>query len=136
MVRALIRTIYDVCTYIKNKPYHGSARAMLHDQDLPMHLWVEVARTAVYVQNRTPHIVLENKTPEEVFSSKKPEVSHLRIFGCPMYIHIPKEKRTKLDPSGKKGVFVGYSESSKAYRIYFPRFKKIDLSRDVTFDKD
>ena len=53
-----------------------------------------------------------------------------------MYIHIPKEKRTKLDPLGKKGIFVGYSESSKAYRIYFPGFKKIDISRDVTFDED
>ena len=28
-----------------------------------------------------------------------------------------------------------YSESSKAYRIYFPRFKNIDISRDVTFDE-
>ena len=51
-----------------------------------------------------------------------------------MYIHIPKQKRTKLDPSGKKGIFVGYSESLKAYRIYFTGFKKIDISRDVTFD--
>ena len=90
-----------------------------------MHLWAEATRTAVYVQNCTPHRVLENKTPKEVFSGKKREVSHLRIFGCPVYIHIPKEKRTKLDPSGKKGIFVGYSESSKAYRIYFPGFKKI-----------
>ena len=46
-----------------------------------------------------------------------------------MYIHIPKEKR-------KKGIFVGYSESSKAYRIYFPGFKKIDIRRDVTFYED
>ena len=53
-----------------------------------------------------------------------------------MYIQIPKEKSTKLDPSGKKGIFVGYSESSKAYRIYFPRYKKIDINRDVTFDED
>ena len=53
-----------------------------------------------------------------------------------MYIHIPKEKRTKLDPSGRKGIFVGYSESSKDYRIYFPGFKRIDISRDVTFDED
>ena len=53
-----------------------------------------------------------------------------------MYIRIPKEKRTKLDSSGKKGIFVGYSESLKAYRIYFPGFKKIDISRDVTFDED
>ena len=53
-----------------------------------------------------------------------------------MYIHIPKERRTKLDPSGKKGIFVGYSESLKAYRIYFPGYKKIDISKDVTFDED
>ena len=109
---------------------------MLHDQDLCMHLWAEAARIAVYVQNRTPHRVLENKTPEEVFSIKKPKFSHLRMFGYPIYIHIPKEKRTKLDPSGEKGIFVGYSESSKAYRIYFPGYKKIDISRDVTFDED
>ena len=83
-----------------------ATRAILHDQYIPMHLWVEAARTIVYVQNHTPHRVIENKNLEEVFSSKKPEVSHLRIFGCPMYIHIPKEKRTKLDPSGKKGIFV------------------------------
>ena len=84
-----------------------AAKAMLHDQDLLMHLWVEAARTVVYVQNRTPHRVLDNKTPKEAFLGEKPEVNHLRIFGCPVYIHIPKEKRTKLDPSGSKGIFIG-----------------------------
>ena len=101
-----------------------------------MHLWAEATKTMVYVQNCTPHRVLKNETPEEVSSIKKLEVSHLRIFGCPVYIHIPKEKRMKLDPSGKKHIFVGYSESSKAYRIYFLGFKKIDINRDVTFDAD
>ena len=75
-----------------------AARAMLHDLDLPMHLWAEAARTTVYVQNRTPHRILDNKTPEEAFFGEKLEVNHLRIFGCPVYIHIPKEKRIKLDP--------------------------------------
>ena len=67
-----------------------ATRVMLHDQDLPMHIWVEAARIVVYVQNRTQHRVLVNNTPEEVFSSKKLEVSHLRIFGFLVYIHIPK----------------------------------------------
>ena len=120
----------------KNRTIMEATRAMLHDQDLPMHLWAEAAKTTVYVQNCTPHRVLENKTPKEVFSGKKPEVIHLRIFSCPVYIHIPKEKRIKLDPSGKKGIFVGYFESSKAYIIYFPGYKKIDISRDVTFDEN
>ena len=104
-----------------------AARSMLHDQDLPMHLWAEAARTTMYVQSHTPHRVIENKTLEEVFSCKKQEVIHLRIFGYPVYIHIPKGKRTKLDPSRKKGIFVGYSKRSKAYRIYFLGFKKIEI---------
>ena len=85
-----------------------AVNTMIYDQDLPMHLWEEAARTAVYVHNRLSHNALGFKTPEEMFTGKKPEVIHLKIFGCPVYIHIPKEKRTKLDPSGKKGIFVGY----------------------------
>ena len=33
----------------KNRTIMEAARAMLHDQDLPMHLWAEVARTLMYV---------------------------------------------------------------------------------------
>jgi hypothetical protein len=66
----------------------------------------------------------------------KPEVGHFRIFGCPVYFHVPKEKRTKLDPSGRKGTFVGYNESSKAYRIYIPGQRQIEVSRDVTFEEE
>jgi len=71
-----------------------------------------------------------------MFTGNKPEVSHLRIFGCPVYVHVPKEKRSKLDPSGKKGIFVGYSDSSKGYKVHFPGLKKIEVSPDVVFDED
>jgi transposase InsO family protein len=120
----------------KNRTICEAARAMMYDQNLPLSLWAEAASTAVYIQNRCPHKALEEKTPEEVFTGKKPSVDHLRIFGSPVYIHIPKEKRTKLEPSGKKGTFVGYSETSKAYRIYVPGQKFIEVSRDVTFHEE
>ena len=42
----------------------------------------------------------------------------------------------KLEPSGKKGIFVGYSESSKAYRFYILGFRNIETSIVVTFDED
>jgi hypothetical protein len=111
-------------------------KAMIHDQGLPMYLWEKVAMTIVYVQNISPQQVLENKTPEEIFLGDKPEVNHLRIFGCHAYVHVPKDKRTKLDPSGKKVVFVGYSDTSKAYKVYILGHRKIDISRDVTFDEN
>jgi transposase InsO family protein len=94
----------------KNKTICEAARAMMYDQDLPLSLWVEAACIAVYVHNKCPHARLGEKTSEEVFIGKKPAVDHLRIFGSPVYIHVPKEKRTKLEPSGKKGIFVGYSK--------------------------
>ena len=77
-----------------------------YDQDLPMCLWVEVTMTIVYVQKRLFHSTLGFKTSEEMFTGMKLEVSHLKNFGCPVFIHIPKEKRNKLEPSGKKGIFV------------------------------
>ena len=80
------------------KETHFYLMDILHKLILTNSYVSKYPNTMVYVQNRTPHRVLENKTPEEVFSDKKPKVIHLRIFGCPMYIHIPKEKRTKLDP--------------------------------------
>ena len=52
-----------------------------------------------------------------------------------MYIHIQKEKTNKLDPFGRKSIFVGYSDTSNSYQIYFPGFKKVNISRDVTFDE-
>lgn len=67
-----------------------------------------------------------DKTPEELFTGVKPEVGHLRIFGCPVYFHVPKEKRSKLEASRKKGMFVGYCENSKAYKIYVPGQRKLN----------
>jgi hypothetical protein len=74
-------------------------------------------------------------TPKEAFLGKKPNVENLRIFGFHVYSHIPKDKRNKLEPSGKKGIFMGYSESSKDYRIYILEEHNIEVSRDVTFNE-
>jgi hypothetical protein len=101
-----------------------------------MCLWEEAAMTTVYVKNRLSHSALGLKTLEGMFTRKKTEVSHLKIFGCPIFIHILKEKRSKMEPSGKKGIFVGYCEVSKAFKIYIPGHRHIEINRDMTFDED
>jgi transposase InsO family protein len=108
----------------KNRAIVGAARSMLHDQALPFYLWAEACSTAVYLQNRSPHRALGRKTPEEAFTGSRPDVEHLRIFGCLTFSHVPSEKRTKLDPTAEKGILVGYSEVSKAYRIYIPALEE------------
>jgi hypothetical protein len=120
----------------KNRAIVGAARAMLHDQGLPLFLWAEACYTAVYLQNRSPHKAVGSMTPEEAFSGKKPEVGHFRIFGCITYSYVPSEKRTKLEPMAERGIFVGYSETSKAFHIYLPSLRKTVLRRDVRFEED
>jgi hypothetical protein len=90
----------------------------------------------MYIQNKCPHAILKDNAPQEVFSGIKPDIGNLRIFVCSVYIHVPKEKRTKMEPSGKKGVFVGYTANSKAYRIYVPCQRKIEVRRDVAFHEE
>ena len=60
----------------------------------------------------------------------------MRIFDTPVYIHVPKEKRLKLEPFEKKRTFVGYSERSEAYRIYVLGQRYIEVSRDVIFHEE
>jgi hypothetical protein len=76
----------------KNRTICEAARAMMHDQNLPLSLWAEAASIAVYIQNRCPHKAFEAKNPEEVFTGCKPSIDHLRIFGSPVYIHISKRE--------------------------------------------
>lgn len=50
-----------------------------------------------------------------------------------MAVHIPKERRLKLDAKSKEGIFVGYSENVKGYRIYFQQSKKVEILNDIIF---
>ncbi|KAK2574783.1 hypothetical protein KPH14_013025, partial [Odynerus spinipes] len=62
-----------------------------------------------------------------------PDVGNLHVFGCTAYVHIPAEKRRKLDEKAEKLIFVGYSEESKAFRLLHKDTNTITISRDVIF---
>jgi hypothetical protein len=111
------------------------ARAMLNEKNLPNYFWVEVVATVVYIMNRTPTSIVHGMTLEEKFISKKPNVSHLIMFGCITYVHVPNEKRSKLDPKAKKCIFIRYSLEQKGYRCFNLSTRKLQGSRDVMFDE-
>ena len=101
-----------------------------------MKFWVEAASTAVFLQNRFPTKALEDKTPFEAWYGYKPSLNFLRVFGCVCFSHIPQVKRDKLDKKLEPNIFVGYSSSSKAYKVYQPQTGKLIVSRDVFFNED
>jgi len=106
---------------------------MIHDQDLAMLLWEEACNTTIYVQKRIPHKILGDKNLEKEFSRVNLEIGHLRIFDCLFYIHVHVDKRTKMEPLGYKGIFVGYNDTSKDYRVFIRVQMKTNASRDVKF---
>ncbi len=57
------------------------------------------------------------------------------MFGCIAYVHVPDEKRSKLDPKTEKCIFIGYSLEQKGYRCFNPSTLKLQVSRDVVFDE-
>ncbi len=70
---------------------------MILAQGLGLEFWGEAMNTAVYIKNRCLTKALDSKTPQEAWNGRKPNVSHLRVFGCKAFTHVPDEKRTKLE---------------------------------------
>nr|GEU62943.1 retrovirus-related Pol polyprotein from transposon TNT 1-94 [Tanacetum cinerariifolium] len=63
------------------------------------------------------------------------DYSNLRVFGCPVYVHV---NEGKLVPRAVKCIFLGYGSGVKGYRVWCldPKYRKIIHSRDVTFNED
>eukprot|EP00253_Pinus_taeda_P020075 PITA_20075 len=120
----------------KNRSIVGAVREMLHDHDLPLHLWAKTCNTMVYVQNHSPHQILEMKTPEEAYSGKRPDVGHFRIFGSLVYFHVTKDAWKKLEPTIELGIFVGYIDTPHNYLVYFSTNRMTVVRRDVRFDEE
>ncbi|CAB0002598.1 unnamed protein product, partial [Nesidiocoris tenuis] len=112
------------------------ARALIADSNQDLRMWAEAANTAVYLLNRSPAKKIPKSTPEEKWSGHRVDLSHLKIFGCPAFCHIPKANRKKLDFKSKEYVFVGYSEEIKGYRLFDPSSQNIKIARDITFDEN
>ena len=88
----------------------------------------------VYVQNKSLHQTLKNITPEEVITGINPEI-HLRLFGCPMYFHVPKEKKSKLDPLERKDTLnlQGHSKSTSLVRDRLRQAETLSLKKRYSF---
>lgn len=111
------------------------ALSMIYSNGLPVYLWAEAIHTACYLMNRVPNRKSTTSTPFETWFGRKPHVSHLRIFGSTAFVHVPEQKRRKLDKKSERVVFVGYGDSDKLFRVYSPARRCVVIVTDIIFDE-
>lgn len=86
----------------KNRTLMECAHSVLKGKNLSNGFWAKALNTAMYFKNRSPTKCMDYKTPFEAVFGFKPTISHLRVFGCKAFSHVPKEDKKKLDSKAIK----------------------------------
>ena len=120
----------------KNRTMMNMVRSMLSDKNIPKTFWPEAVNWTIYVLNRCPTLAVKNVTPEKAWSGVKPSVDHFWVFGCITHVHVPEERRIKLDNRSITCVLLGVSEKSKGYMLFDPIAKRVVVSKDVIFEEE
>ncbi|KAG5871635.1 hypothetical protein JTB14_031315 [Gonioctena quinquepunctata] len=94
---------------------------MLVESHSPKEMWAGAANTAFHLLNRFPAKKIRGATPEEKWTGCKVNLSHLKVFGCKAYVHVPdmkiknltkRERRSKIDIQPEVPILTELSEVS------------------------
>ena len=113
-----------------NRTLMEKVRCLLSESGLEEIFWAEAASTVAYLVNRSPAFAVDHNVPEELWLNRKSGYKHLRRFGSVAYVH---QDQGKLKPRALKGVFLGYPQGTKGYKIWLLEEMKCVISRNVIF---
>ena len=129
-----ISSKHDDMFELKMRTVSESTRAMLHAKNLPYLFWAEAMNTACYVYNRVSLRVGTTTTLYELWKGMRPTVKYFHIFGSKCYVLADKEQNGKINHVSDEGIFLGYSSSSIAYRVFNSRTGVAMKSINVVID--
>lgn len=102
---------------------------------IPPSYWHHALHMATYLHNILPSKVLSFYSPTEILYWKEPTYSHLRVFGCLYYVHLPSTSIHKLQSRSVPCVFLGFPSNHRGYKCLDLSTNKIIISHHVTFDE-
>lgn len=109
---------------------------MINEMSLPKYFWSNVINTACNVLNKVIIQSIIEKTPYETLKGRKPNLSYFCVFGCKFFIlNHGKDNLGKFHSKSDEGIFLGYSSTSKSYRVYNHRTASVEKSMHVSFDE-
>ncbi|CAI5459923.1 unnamed protein product [Closterium sp. Yama58-4] len=117
-----------------NRTLQEGARTLLGRAGLPDPFWVTALRQVVVVKNRVLATVGDKQwIPYTKWYGSALAINMLRAVGCMVVFHVPKEKRGKLEASGRWGVHLGLAKDHKGWLIWDLTSQQLTVSRDVKF---
>ena len=119
-----------------NRTFGNMMRTVLFNSGLPSTFWSYALRHCVYIKNRIPHSHFNfEKTPFESYTGRVPDLSHLKVFGCPVTARKAGKRRSKLSKHSFSGIFLEFVNNSSNIRYYDTNSKRVKIASHVTFDE-
>ncbi|GJR03226.1 retrovirus-related pol polyprotein from transposon TNT 1-94 [Tanacetum coccineum] len=134
----------DLCGPMRVASINGKKYILVIVDDYSRYTWVYFLRTKDEApdmiidfvnQNRSIVHTRHNKTPYELIRGRKPNIQYFHMFGSLCYPINDRDDLGKMKPKADIGIFIGYSESSRGFRIYNCRTQKIMETIHVKFDE-
>ena len=111
------------------------ARYMLSEYNVSQSFWAKAINMACYFSNRLYCHLLKEKTPYELLNGRKPNIAYFWVFGCKCYILKKGTRLGKFDKKCDEGFLLGYSTTSKAYRVCNLASGTLEEVHDAEFDE-
>ncbi|WVZ76889.1 hypothetical protein U9M48_024810 [Paspalum notatum var. saurae] len=118
----------------KNRPLVEMARTMLDEHRTPRSFWAEAVNTACYIANRIFLRAFLGKTSYELRFGRQPSVKHLRPFGCRCFVLKKAGHMDKFECRCLDGIFLGYSLSLRAFRVWILETRRTMLCTTPAFE--
>ena len=97
------------------------ARPLLMRCKLPSSAWGHAILHAAALIRLRP-TAYHKISPLQLVSGREPNLSHLRIFGCAVYVPLPPTQRTKMGPQRRLGIYIGFISPSINWRCFYSMF--------------
>jgi hypothetical protein len=86
-------------------------RPLLLHAHLPSDLWAHAVLHAAALLKLRPTL-LNTQTPLEILSGRPPNISHIRVFGCQVWVPFPDPRRHTIGAHRQEGVYIGFDSPS------------------------
>ena len=113
------------------------ARPLLLNNKLPLSAWGHVVIHATNLIRLRP-TTNQDLSPLQLVIGYQPNISHLRVFGCAVYVPLAPTHRTKLGPQSRLGIYVGFQSLSiinytepLTDEVFTARFANCHFNEDV-----